>query len=218
MALNDLTGNAGQPLVPGVRTEPTQERGAARIDALLDAAALVVDEVGLDRLTTAMVAEKASSSIGTVYRYFPDRIALLQGLRDRAVLRYRHAVVEQLGGSKPNDWADAVAQSLEAFAGMFRSEPGFKIIRFIDETRVRNQSAEEYSAGHFARIFAAMLSEEYGLTPGKELNFRLTIAVEIGLSLVERAFLNDQAGDEAIIAEAKAVVLSYLAGYYSSAA
>lgn len=216
MALDDLTGHSGQPLAPGVRTEPTQERGAARIDALLDAAALVVDEVGIDRLTTAMVAEKAGSSIGTVYRYFPDRIALLQGLRDRAVLRYRQAVIDRLQGGKPALWTDAVASSLGAFADMFRSERGFKIIRFVDETRVEEGDAAEYGSGYFARIFARMLSEEYGLHDGEDLEFRLAIATEIGLSLVERAFLRNSEGDPAILAEAPSVVLSYLTGYYGS--
>ncbi|MFE4952081.1 helix-turn-helix domain-containing protein, partial [Leifsonia sp. NPDC056665] len=87
MPINDLVAAQNTAGAPLVRTEPIQERSAARIDALLDAAAEVVDEIGFDRLTTAMVAERAGASIGTVYRYFPDRIVLLQALRDRALLR-----------------------------------------------------------------------------------------------------------------------------------
>ena len=60
------------------RNEPVQARSTARLTALLDAAAAVIDEIGYERLTTAMVAERAGASIGTVYRYFPDRIAVLQ--------------------------------------------------------------------------------------------------------------------------------------------
>jgi AcrR family transcriptional regulator len=36
------------------------------VDALLDAVAAVVDEIGFERLTTAMVSERAEASIGTV--------------------------------------------------------------------------------------------------------------------------------------------------------
>ena len=60
-----------------LRNEPVQARSTARLTSLLDAAAEVVDEIGFERLTTAMVAERAGASIGTVYRYFPDRIAVL---------------------------------------------------------------------------------------------------------------------------------------------
>ena len=64
-----------------LRNEPVQARSTARLGALMDAAAAVVDEIGFERLTTAMVAERAQASIGTVYRYFPDRIAPVAGAR-----------------------------------------------------------------------------------------------------------------------------------------
>jgi len=67
-----------------IRNEPVQARSAARLTALLDAAAHVVHEIGYERLTTAMVADRAGASIGTVYRYFPDRIAVLQSLAARS--------------------------------------------------------------------------------------------------------------------------------------
>ena len=68
-----------------LRNEPVQARSTARLTSLLDAAAQVVDEIGFERLTTAMVAERAGASIGTVYRYFPDRIAVLQSLSARSL-------------------------------------------------------------------------------------------------------------------------------------
>ena len=37
-----------------LRNEPVQARSTARLTALLDAAAAVVDEIGFERLTTAM--------------------------------------------------------------------------------------------------------------------------------------------------------------------
>ena len=62
------------------RITPTQARGVARVQELLNACAAVVDEVGIERLTTNLVAERAECSIGTLYRYFPDRTAVLRAL------------------------------------------------------------------------------------------------------------------------------------------
>jgi AcrR family transcriptional regulator len=197
-----------------MRTEPIQERGAARVDALLDAAAAVVDEIGYDRLTTAMVAEKAGSSIGTVYRYFPDRIALLQGLRDRAVARFRRAVVTGAEERGEVGWREMVECTIDAFATMFRTEPGFRIIRFIDERREADPE-EEFSSAYFARSLAHILAGDYDLPGGAELEFRLAIAVDLGQALLERAFLVDPSGDEAYIAEARRVVRTYLESYYA---
>jgi AcrR family transcriptional regulator len=198
-----------------VRTEPIQERSAARVDALLDAAAAVVDEIGFDRLTTAMVAERADASIGTVYRYFPDRIALLQGLRERAISRFRREVVAQIERSAPTTWLDAVDCAIDAYVEMYRGESGFRIVRFADDER-GNGDGETFQGESeaFARALAEVLSAEFGLPAGEDLEFRLGIGIEIGDALVSRAFMNSADGDERFIDEARAVIGAYLARYY----
>jgi AcrR family transcriptional regulator len=203
-----------QQVLPLVRTEPIQERSAARVDALLDAAAEVVDEIGFDRLTTAMVAERAGASIGTVYRYFPDRIVLLQALRDRAIDRYRDAIVERIAADSPANWVDAVDSAIDAFVSMFRTERGFRIIRFADAERGPLSPAEPPRVGFFSLRFADILSAEYVLPTAKDLQFHLEIVVELVDSLVNRAFLVDTAGDERFIAEARVVVRRYLDARY----
>ena len=216
MPINDL--GAGQNTVgPAlVRTEPIQERSAARVDALLDAAADVVDEIGFDRLTTAMVAERAGASIGTVYRYFPDRIVLLQALRDRAVLRYRRAVVSAIHEQQPEHWWNAVEAAIDSFVAMFREEAGFRIIRFTDAERSGVPGEEVVRDVSFAAQFAEILSDEYRLPAGEDLAFRLEIVVEVMDSLINRAFRDDPAGDERYIAEARTVAREYLESRYGA--
>jgi AcrR family transcriptional regulator len=208
--INDLVAGQSTVGAPLVRTEPIQERSAARIDALLDAAAAVVDEIGFDRLTTAMVAERAGASIGTVYRYFPDRIVLLQALRDRALLRYRHSVVQAIDAESPEHWWNAVECAIDAFVGMFRTEPGFRIIRFSDVERAGVPEDEVVRPVGFAQQFAEILSDEFGLPAGEELAFRLEVVVEIMDSLINRAFVEDPEGDERFISEARTVAREYL--------
>ncbi|QIZ98682.1 TetR/AcrR family transcriptional regulator [Leifsonia sp. PS1209] len=219
MPINDLVAGQNTSGAPLVRTEPIQERSAARIDALLDAAAEVVDEIGFDRLTTAMVAERAGASIGTVYRYFPDRIVLLQALRDRAVLRYRQAVVQGIRAQEPEHWWMAVECAIDAFVGMFRAEPGFRIIRFTDAERSGAPEDEQaQDDDFFAHRFAEILSDEFGLPAGDELTFHLEVVVEMMDSLINRAFVLDPAGDERFIAEARVVAREYLEKRYGDKA
>jgi len=73
-----------------LRNSPVQARSVDRLATILDAARQVLEEVGRDRLTTGMVAEAAGCSIGTLYRYFPDRVAVLDAIapnRDLAPLK-----------------------------------------------------------------------------------------------------------------------------------
>ncbi len=216
MPVNDLASGANQPATPLVRTEPIQERSAARIDALLDAAATVVDEIGFDRLTTAMVAERAGASIGTVYRYFPDRIVLLQALRDRAVQRYRTAVQDGIEAGSPEQWWDALEIAVDSFVEMYRGERGFRIIRFADAERAPETDDDHFSSGFFAGSFVDILTERFGLPAGDELTFRLEVVVEIADALITRAFLVEAKGDESFISEARTIIHEYLTARYDN--
>lgn len=70
------------------RVEPVQARSSKRRLRILAAAAQVISDLGpdgRDRFTTGQVAAAAHCSIGTVYRYFEDRVDILNALYpDRA--------------------------------------------------------------------------------------------------------------------------------------
>ena len=205
-----MTASDPGTTAPLIRTEPMQERSAARIGALLDAAAAVVDEQGFDRLTTATVAERAGASIGTVYRYFPDRIVLLQALRDRAIARYREAVIDSIRDDRPPTWVDAVERAVDCFVVLFRTEPGFQIVRFMEAERSSVDRDDVLRLGSLSSLFAEMIETEYGASVDDAFMFRLGIGIEVGDALISRAFLLDPAGDERIIVEAQHVVREYL--------
>lgn len=214
MALIDTFGEDSVAQGRQVRTEPIQQRSAARLTALLDAAAAVVDEVGFDRITTAMVAERAGASIGTVYRYYPDRVAVLEGLRERAVLRFRQRLAEALKECQPSTWWDAVNCAISAFVGLYRAEPGFRILRFADRERAASSTPGEPDAGFFAQQLAAVLTEDFGLVGGPDLVFHLEVAVEMADSLLGRAFTWNSQGDERFIEECRRIMHDYLVGFY----
>jgi AcrR family transcriptional regulator len=62
---------------------PTQERGTRRVEAILDAAAELITEVGVEGITVQSLAERADTSKGSLYHFFPDVPAVLRALADR---------------------------------------------------------------------------------------------------------------------------------------
>jgi AcrR family transcriptional regulator len=72
------------------RKQPVQARSAASVDAILEATTQVLLSVGKERLTTTKVALRAGVSVGTLYQYFPNKSALLQG----ALIRHLDEVTE----------------------------------------------------------------------------------------------------------------------------
>jgi AcrR family transcriptional regulator len=69
--------------VSAMRKEPRQARARATTDAILDAAAHILGERGWAGLTTNAVAEVAGVSIGSLYQYFPNKLALIEAVRRR---------------------------------------------------------------------------------------------------------------------------------------
>ena len=194
---------------PTVRNEPVQARSAARLEALLDAAAAIVDEVGYERLTTAMVAERAGASIGTVYRYYPDRIALLRALSGRSFQRYVDSVAGGVDRLLSGSWNDAVDLAVDAYAQMFRTEPGFRAIRFGDTLDLGAEGGALDNNRMLANEIARILAERFDST-SEALMFALEVAVEMMDALLYRAFSVDPNGDERFIEEARVVMREYL--------
>jgi AcrR family transcriptional regulator len=69
---------AGAPLGP--RKAPRQARSAATVAAILEAAARILDEAGLEAFNTNAVAARAGVSVGSLYQYFPGKAAVLAAL------------------------------------------------------------------------------------------------------------------------------------------
>lgn len=194
-----------------LRNEPVQARSSVRLTGLMDAAAAVVDEIGYERLTTAMVAERAGSSIGTVYRYFPDRITLLQALAARNLDRVLGRVSAEIVDAKHADWVAALSAAFEILVEAFRSEPGFRGLRVGDVLDMR-PAAHEHTFNSIVsnRLLDGIISR-FGVEDSPELRLRFEAAVEVSDSLASRAFARDPQGDDAFLSVGREVVYLMLA-------
>ena len=65
------------------RGSPVQRRSQATVERILDASARLFDEYGYEGTTTKQVAAEARISIGALYRYFPNKDALVAALGER---------------------------------------------------------------------------------------------------------------------------------------
>ncbi len=200
-----------------LRNEPVQARSTARLAALLDAAADVIDEIGYERLTTAMVADRAGASIGTVYRYFPDRIAVLQALGARNLDRVLSAVNAAVRSDEHETWSDALSAGFDGFVEAFRSVPGFRALRVGDVIDLRPASADRTFNSIVAETLRESLEERFGIPKSDDVSFVFEVAIETCDSLVARAFARDVNGDARFVEAARACVLDRLTAALAAA-
>ena len=194
-----------------LRNEPVQARSTARLTALLDAAAAAVHELGYERLTTAMVAERAGASIGTVYRYFPDRIAVLQALAGRNLERILGGVNSASSDRAVTDWRQAVSGVFDVYVDAFRNEPGFGSLRSGDVIDLRPAMRPTTYNSRIAGVLVELLAQRFDTDDSAATRFAVENAVEVMDALVARAFARDATGDAQILESARSLVIALIA-------
>jgi AcrR family transcriptional regulator len=193
------------------RTEPVQQRSNARIVLLLDTAASLIDEKGIDGLTTSDVAARSGSSVGVVYRYFPNIQTLLRALAARNMQRFVEMVFPSFDDG-PSEWLSELDGVVDAYAHLARTEPGFRALHFggiIDE-----RSMEGHDSNHeLAERFQQVMVSRYGIPPSDDLTLDLDVAIEIAGALMQRAFRVDRNGDERYFDRVRSVLRTVLEPY-----
>lgn len=81
------------------RKSARQTRAQVTVDAILEAAARLFADGGLERVTTTRIADLAGVSVGSLYQYFPNKEAVLAELARRLERRTRAQLVEILRSS-----------------------------------------------------------------------------------------------------------------------
>lgn len=194
-----------------LRAAPVQARSNLRLTALLDAAANLIQREGYEELTTAAVAKEAGASIGTVYRYFVDRVALLKALATRNFERTTNLFIDTLTAKKPATAADAIDIVFDMYVDLFRNEKGYRSLRMGDVLDLRpvagitaSRRSAETLANFLATISGTPVTED--AIHQLELNF---ITVD---ALLARAFIASEKGDPAFIDAARTVSTNFTAG------
>jgi AcrR family transcriptional regulator len=192
-----------------IRTQPIQQRSSDRMQSLLDAAAVLIDEEGIDGVTTTAVAYRSRSSVGVLYRYFPNVTSLLKALAQRNMSRYLDRVQEGADMTPDIPWS-AWDNTLDSYVDMYRHEPGFRHLGFGDIINERFLDDELTNNSLIARAFAQQLSEVHNVPVTDTMIFHLDVGIAMGSSMVHRAFLYDPRGDQKFIEEAREIIGTYL--------
>jgi len=193
------------------RAIPVQQRGAERVDKLLDAAASLIDEVGIAALTTSAVAERSGSSVGVVYRYFPNASVLVLALADRNRARFTAELGARIHAGQASDWRAYARVCVDVYAAMARTEPGFATVRFGDVVAMRLNEKNANRNDELGLGLMQFLVDQFGFAASPELEFSTTIAMETADAMIRRAFQYERDGDERFIAAALMLITQILA-------
>ncbi|MBO1281667.1 TetR/AcrR family transcriptional regulator [Acinetobacter nosocomialis] len=100
--------------LPDPRKRPRQARSVATFEAILEAAARILESLGFSGFNTNAVAELAGVSIGSLYQYFPSKDALIVELIRRERAKLSNHIVEAIQQSDASDLKENLKRIIQA--------------------------------------------------------------------------------------------------------
>lgn len=204
--MNDISD-----LEANLRNVPIQARSRARVRRVLDAADHVLTGQGPNAFTTTRVAEAAGIPVGSLYRYFPDKAAIIDAL----ALRYWSDFEDLVAGVAETDERDPLPDPagaiLDALAAGFRARPGFRALWYGGFRTERVRDATRPTRTAIARSIERILATHWPAAPTDDRAAAAGMLVLAGDGLLREAFRLDPEGDARLLAESKLMLDAYVA-------
>jgi AcrR family transcriptional regulator len=109
----------------GVRRPARQQRSQDTLERILEAAGRSFDEAGVDASTMDAIAERAGTSIGSVYRFFKDKDAVVATVMQRWRERAADVFVDLYSDERlTSDAEEVLGEFITRFARLVAETPG----------------------------------------------------------------------------------------------
>jgi AcrR family transcriptional regulator len=187
-----------------------QARSRERLRLVLDAADDLLVSEGAGAFTTNRIARAAGIPIGSVYRYFPDKEAIVQALAVRYWSDFEDLVAAAAEADELDPLPDPGAAVLDALAAGFRARPGFLALWYggLRTEQVRDATRPTRSA--IARSIERILQVHWPDADGEARSTAAAMVVLAGDGLLREAFRVDPDGDDRVLGESKAMLAAYM--------
>ncbi|MBE9127766.1 MULTISPECIES: TetR family transcriptional regulator [unclassified Coleofasciculus] len=119
--------NAKAAKMTSMRRNPQQQRSRERVERILAAAAEVFDEVGYEAATINAIATRAETAIGSLYQFFPDKLAIFHALEERHMQQVNAIHAKLLPQILQQPLKGMIQQVVETFAVYFE-QPGPRVV------------------------------------------------------------------------------------------
>jgi AcrR family transcriptional regulator len=188
------------------RKQPRQARARHTVDAIIEAAARILEEQGHGGFTTNAVAELAGVSIGTLYQYFPDKDALLGALiaRETALL-----VDEAESASRMTAGHEALDALVEAAVRHQVRRPRLARLLDFEEARLPSDAATRLVRSRFTTVLAEILARS-DIPKQPDMATATSDVAAIMRGMIDSAGEQGEHRQEALVSRVRRAVLGYL--------
>ncbi|MBN7796301.1 TetR/AcrR family transcriptional regulator [Parahaliea mediterranea] len=197
------------------KNRPRQERAKRTYENILQAAAELLVEVGVERISTNLIAERAGITVPALYRYFPNKYAVLYAL-GAVLMERQNAIFEQWyechlrAGGAPA-LLDNIYELLKLTYEDTRDRVGgheitqaLRAVQPLQELRLQSHRA-------VAAQFAGMVGEALQRPTDEVMLMQARMTVDAFYSMVEMALGDDTLSPENILRQGAHMISLYWA-------
>ena len=190
------------------RREPVQARSRLTVTRILDAAAAIADEQGVDAATTRAVADRAGVSYPSLYRFFADRDAIFDELLTRHCNEMDARCIEAEQTWTVTSFADLFNKEIDLHVEYYRKHPSSARLWMGGRTspavtkhvRIRMQTLAN-------RLHGILV--DAGLIPVDIDPLNMLVAVEMADRLLELSYRDNNDFDETILTIGRTALVAF---------
>ena len=150
--------------VDSQRRSPKQERARETVEVIFEATARILLREGRAALNTNYIAERAGISVGTLYEYFPNKVAILVAMARREIVRVTAAVTRAISDPSNDPRADPARLAVRALIAEFTRHRKARHIAF--QTLIAEGFGHELEA-NMDEIAQAVVARADRIVPGR---------------------------------------------------
>ena len=204
-------GGGPDPADPGRRRrQPVQARSRETVERILGAAAALIEEGGVDAVTTRAIAGRAAITAPSLYRFFADREQVLDALIEQHLERLSAFLAEAETGWTPSSVPEFVERELGWYAAYFQANRNAARL-WLDGRVSPTVRAEvlRYNRRTARRLHGVAAAA--GLAGPQTELLVFVMLVELGDRILDLAFRERRDPDTDVIRHGRIALTAYLA-------
>jgi AcrR family transcriptional regulator len=189
-----------------VRRTPQQDRSNRRVTAFLGAAEALFAELGFEAATMTAIAERAGSSIGALYSYFPDKKAIALALLDTyagQIKEHWRKLFDEVAAYSSRDFSE---RFIDRFLDFVAEHPAYLQLQAAPIRLRRSRAAKRA----FRASLVEVLRRRVPALGQQPAELRVGVMLQIVQGMVHMYNDADPSERSTVIKEFKTVLASYV--------
>lgn len=184
-----------------LRTNPVQSRAKSTVDKIIAAAKRLLIEGGPEAMSTSAIAKETELNLRSIYRYFPNRVAIFSALNAEINEHIAHRIDELFTQDNQQDLSTLATQVVAELLVLAEEEPVWVQVRAAMRMTPELQQQELSFDKQATETIVAFIQARGSSVSKEMLTARVFVMVSMIGACLDRVLLDPMLDRAPILAE-----------------